>query len=69
MAKYRVRLSGAIIIPAQSEKEAWEKASAIIRSSDFSLEHLEKYSLFPFGHIDLIPDHEAMRIHTDQWEH
>ena len=39
MAKYRVRLSGSIIIPAPSEKEAWEKAAEIIRSPDFSLEH------------------------------
>ena len=69
MAKYRVRLSGSIIIPAQSEKEAWEKASAIIRRPDFSLEHLEKYSLIPYGHIDLLPDHGAILIHNDQWEH
>ena len=66
MAKYRVRLSGSIIIPAHTEKEAWEKASAIIHSPDFSLENLEKYSLFPYGHIDLIPDYEAMLSHHDQ---
>jgi hypothetical protein len=68
MAQYRVRLRGSIIIPAHSEKEAWEKASEIIRSPDFSLENLEKYSLVPYGHIDLLPDHEAMLFHNAPWE-
>ena len=66
MPKYRVRVSGSIIIPAKNEREAWQKVSEIIHHPDFSLENFEKYSLRPYGHIDFIPDYEANLIHKEE---
>ena len=66
MPKYRVRVRGSIIIPAKNEREAWQKVSEIMHHPDFSLEHFEKYSLCPYGHIDFIPDYEANLIHKEE---
>ena len=66
MPKYRVRVRGSIITTAKNECEAWQKVSEIMHHPDFSLEHFEKYSLCPYGHIDYIPDYEAHRIPTEE---